>query len=60
MTSGEMLILVRNLAADIGRSEHKDLWRYNDALNDMMEELSSRSNCEWCVNCHVSKKGDAR
>ena len=39
MTKGEACNWLRNLRADIGKIEHRELWHYEQALEEIMELL---------------------
>lgn len=39
MTCGEAINWLINLSADIGKSEHQDLWHYEQALYEIRELL---------------------
>lgn len=41
MTNGEAVIWLINIAADIGKAEHRDLWHYEQALCEIREMLES-------------------
>lgn len=50
MTRGEAVIWLINITADIGKSEHRDLWHYEQALLEIREMLESepeRKNGKW-------------
>lgn len=46
MTNKEAVIWLINIAADIGKAEHRDLWHYEQALCEIREMLEGYSNCE--------------
>lgn len=41
MTRGEAVNWLTNIMADIGKSEHHDLWHYEQALSEIREMLES-------------------
>ena len=41
MTRGEAVNWLINITADIGKSEHRDLWHYEQALSEIREMLES-------------------
>lgn len=41
MTNGEAVNWLINISADIGKSEHRDLWHYEQALYEIREMLES-------------------
>ena len=43
MTKGEAVVWLINLMADIGKSEHRDLWGYEQALAEIREMLESEA-----------------
>jgi rubrerythrin len=62
MTNREAVIWLINVTADIGKTEHSDLWHYEQALSEIKEMLESqpeRKNGKWkhhmsfgvCLNC---------
>ena len=61
MTRGEAINWIINLTADIGKVEHRDLWHYEQALDEIRdliqmqseseEMLSGRVWDEWCTGC---------
>lgn len=42
MTNGEAINWIINISADIGKAEHRDLWRYEQALSEIREMLESK------------------
>lgn len=51
MTNGEAINWLINLASDIGKREHKDLWHYEQALSEIREMLESKSEIRGCQDC---------
>ncbi len=41
MTAKEAVNWIINISADIGKSEHRDLWHYGQALSEIKEMLES-------------------
>lgn len=42
MTNKEAVIWLINVTADIGKTEHSDLWHYEQALSEIKEMLESQ------------------
>ena len=53
MTNGEAVNWLINIAADIGKAEHRGLWHYEQALCEIREMLESAQPelSEWCHDC---------
>ena len=45
----DAIIWLKNLKADIGKTEHQSLWHYEQALSEIIEELekADRPQGEW-------------
>ena len=59
MTKREAVIWLINLTADIGKSEHRDLWHYEKALSEIKEMLESepeRKKGKWLANGDIPKE----
>ena len=54
MTNKEAVNWLINITADIGKTEHRDLWHYEQALTEIKDMLESEQpeivRCGECVN----------
>ena len=70
MTNGEAVTWIINIAADIGKIEHQDLWHYEQALSeirDMLEsaqrefnQAQSRNQPSDCISRQAALRGFAK
>ena len=51
MTKPEAVNWIINLMADIGKSEHSELWHYEQALTEIKEMLESEMQVNPCTIC---------
>lgn len=62
MTRGEAVNWLINITADISKSEHRDLWHYEQALSEIREMLESepeRKKGKWMTMLyHISDDGE--
>ena len=60
MTKREAVIWLINVTADIGKSEHRDLWHYEQALceiKEMLEAKPERKTGMWIVFPIIDSRG---
>ena len=51
MTSKEAVNWIINLSADIGKSQHSDLWHYEQALSEIKDMLEADLEIIYCKDC---------
>ena len=47
MTNREAINWIINLSADIGKTEHRDLWHYEQALDEIREMFATQPEPQW-------------